>query len=84
MMMMNQHKNTNQHKELTDKDTNCILVLGVIGPFRLVRTPHSLLCCATLLAISVVHYSIHQNIHSSKLLQCARVHYVYVKRWVIS
>ena len=24
---LNQHKNTNQHKELTDKDTNCILVL---------------------------------------------------------
>mgnify|MGYP003498400949 FL=1 len=23
---LNQHKNTNQHKELTDKDTNCILV----------------------------------------------------------
>jgi hypothetical protein len=26
---LNQYKNTNQHKELTDKDTNYILVLGV-------------------------------------------------------
>ena len=40
---LNQHKNTDQHKELTDKDTNCILVLGVIGPFRLVRTAHIML-----------------------------------------
>ena len=28
---LNQHKNTYQHTDLTDKDTSCMLVLGVIA-----------------------------------------------------
>ena len=40
---LNQHKHTNQHKQLTDKDANYMLVLGVIGPVRLVHTAHTML-----------------------------------------